>query len=550
MPYLLRVTKLPSLAEISKIPQIVIVDNTGPAIPLGVSVGLTMLVGEFLKGGFAPQEVTSGGQFTNLYGGISSQFSQDATGIQNAGGVNYNGNGALQILSKSFRRLGITRVDTEVVTTDGGSTKATIAVTLTIAAADQAAGLTNKDIVVPGGTRFGNSGTFAGATAVVACSQDVLIPKGSTVTANQVTVSVNAYVVKEVEPIVAIAPAAITSVIDPALSNVSNGTSITGVTNATALWPPGTGTTLSARIETRYLVAIIATLPNNDSTQDITAIWAARRSTLIRQALSANATSSSEIGRGRVAVLSVDPAANATPAGAAAALTAAAALASSESLQSDRVMLTGPHTKIFSADLGITVPLNPDGWAACILSNFANERNPGANPQGLLNAIASLEDAFVANPPAKQDYVNLLAGGVSPLQKDRQVGWWLVNGITAVNPTLQATRVPMKRRRMADEIQDSIADISAAYQKEPATTERVDSFISELETYLAILKSDNNPAAQRIQDFAVDGVTLNDPNLTALGIYTIGISVRLLASMDDIVFQTTIGETVTIPQAA
>jgi hypothetical protein len=103
---------------------------------------------------------------------------------------------------------------------------------------------------------------------------------------------------------------------------------------------------------------------------------------------------------------------------------------------------------------------------------------------------------------------------------------------------------------MADEIQDTLAAIGGPYDKRPATTERVDALLGEIEAYLSLLKSAQNPSAQRISDFSIDPVTGNTPQLTAIGIFTFIIKVRLLASMDTIMFQTEIGETVEISEIA
>jgi hypothetical protein len=549
VPFFLRVTELPPLSEIVQIPQIVVVDATGPAIPLGTGTRLAMLVGEFLKGPInAPTELTSNGQLASIFGGVSASLSQDASGVQNGGGVTFEGNGTLQLLDKTFKRLGVTRVDTEVVTTDGGTTKSPVTITVTVAAADQAGGFTNKPIVLQAGTRFGNNALFGTATEVVMLSQDVTIPQGASVTSNQVTVSANVVFVKAPEPIAVVASGSVTAVIDAFIPNVATTTTITGVAQAGNMWPPGTGTTLAARIASRYGLAITATLPSDQAvTQEIGVIWAARRTTAIRQALRDNAINASDVGAGRVSVMAADPPTGTDATSAAAGVTAAAALAGTESLQSDRVMIVFPRTQVQSDDLGVAVTINSDGWAASIMNNFPAEKNPGANPAPLLDDIVAVELAYQANPLQKQDYINLLAGGVSPIQHDRTVGWWLVNGITAANKTTQPTRVPMKRRRMADEIQDNLADIAAGYLKEPATTERRDAFTSEEVAYLTSLLSPNNPSAQRIDGFDVDSSSLNTPDLEALGIFSDKIDVRLLASMDNIILQTTIGETVVIP---
>jgi hypothetical protein len=554
MAFFLRTTTEPTLAEIARVPQIVIIDLTGPAVFLGPATTSVLLVGEFLKGPYASREVGDEGEILSLYGTVSPYFSQDAAGVQNGGGVTFNGNGMLQLKGKTFKRLVLKRVDCEAVTTDGGAVKAAVTVTVTVAVADQTASLTNKDLVIPAGTRLADQ-AIATCTQLVAVSQDVKIPKGSTVSANAVTAAVPVFVVKEPEPIVSIAIAAIDTFIDSFVQSGSAGTSITAVNNATALWPPGTGTTLAARIESRYLAAIDATMPTDSPLIDVAGIWSARRSSVagtyaIQKRLLLNAQQASENNaQGRVALASPDPAAGTAATDASNAKTAAQGYASAASIQDDRMVLAWPHTQVFSEELGsISVTIAPEGWMASIFSNFAEEVNPGANPNGLLDNIVALEPCFApdsGNSLVKNDYANLQAGGVCGLIKDRKVGWWFSNGVTSVDPTLRPTRVPIKRRRMADLIQAGLADIAASYLKEPATDDRVDAFHAEMVTFFEVLMSREDPKRQRIVDYAVKDVSTADQR--ALGIFTWEVDVRLLPSMDSIVYRTQIGETVTIP---
>jgi hypothetical protein len=109
--------------------------------------------------------------------------------IQNGKQKNYEGNGALQLLSKTFQRLILARVDHEAVTTDGGTTKGQLSLTVTVNLNDQdGSSNTNKDMVIPAGYRFGSSATFAGSTRVFATSGNTTIPKGTALTTNTVTV--------------------------------------------------------------------------------------------------------------------------------------------------------------------------------------------------------------------------------------------------------------------------------------------------------------------------------------------------------------------------
>lgn len=553
MSLFLRTTTFPPIAQILAVPQVVVIDDTGPNIRFGNASAAACLVGEFTGGPFIPTEVGSPGELTATYSGdgkIWPYFSQDAAGVQNGSRASYNGNGMLALLKKSFRRLIIQRVDTEAVTTDGGTTKAILQITVTVAAVDQdGSGNTNKDIIVPAGARFGDNAVFGTATRVFALSGSVTIPKGTALTTNATTISAPCFPVKVIEPVVATTAAAINSVIDAVLPGVAAGTTITAVTNATSLWPSGTGTTLATRIEGQYVVAIGGTLPVLSPADAITVIWAARRTVIIRQAIATNCKDSSDAGRGRVGPVAAEPATAGTIAGAIAAKAAAIALAGSDGYvqPADRPIICFPASKIQVPDFGnIKVVVNSDSWMASTLSNFPEEKNPGAR-NDFIQGIVEPEDAFIASPLLRQDYANLQAAGICALYRDKKVGWQFMQGVTAANSISFPTRTPIKRRRMADLIQDELNDIAAPYLKEPATTDRVIAYNAEINAFLDGLLSPDLPPAQRIKAYLVDPISGNTAVLNALGIFVTNIYVTLLPSMDQLVFYTQIGETVTIP---
>ena len=561
MAFVLRRDTTPTLAEITAVPQIVIIDETGPVISIGTAPGIACVIGEFVKGPFVPTEVTDGGEQAALFGGtVYKYFSQSAAGIQDGsadvtstaiGYAPWNGNGSLSLYKKTFRRLAILRVDHEAVTADAGTTKATLSVTVTVATTDQdGSSNTNKDIVIPAGTRFGSAATFAGSTRVFAASGDFVIPKGTALTTNAVTVQVPCFPVRVVEPVVATAIAAIVFVLDAALPNVAATTTVTAVTNATVLWPPGAGTTLAARLESQYIAAIDKTIPGDgDVTPNIVVLWSARRTSAIRVALVSNAVACSEMSRGRIAVVAADPATAGTVAAAGTAKIAAIGLAASDGYAqpADRAIITFPHRKIVVTEFGsVNVTIDPASAMASTLSNMAEETNPGqANPY--IQDITELEDAFKVSPLSKGDHANLIRAGVCALFKDRATGWQWMQGVTAANSASYPTRTPIKRRRMADFIQDSLAEQAAPFLKSPATQDRVDALVGENTAFMEGLLSTDQPSLQRIQAYKIDPDGGNTASLVALGIRVILVYVRLLASNDYIVYRTQIGETVTIP---
>jgi hypothetical protein len=554
MAFFLRQSTVPSLADITAVPQIVIVDQTGPTISIGTAPGIAAIVGEFTRGPFVPTEVTSGGQQAAIFGDVVyPYFSQSAAGVQDgsaAGYAGYNGNGNLSLLNRTFRRLAICRVDHEAVTADAGATKAQLSVTLTVSVNDQdGSGNLAHDIVIPAGARFGSASTFAASTRVFAASGDTVVKKGTALTANAVVVLVNCFPVRVVEPVVATAIAAIAFVLDPVVPNAASGTTLTVVNNTTVLWPQGTGTTLALRLESMYQAAIDKTRPGiSDTTSDIVVLWSARRSSTVRQKVVANAVAASDMGRGRVGIVAADPATDSTATAALATITAANGLAAADGYAqpADRGIITFPHWQAQVRDFGnILVTVDGCSLMASTLSNFAEEVNPGA-ANDYIQDIQGLEPALQTSPLAKGDYANLIRNGVCALYKDRAAGWQWMQGVTAANASFP-TRTPIKRRRMADLIQDSLAEQAGPYLKAPATTERVDALVMEHDTFLKGLLSPNNPSAQRIVAYKIDPDGGNTDDLIAIGIRTILVYVRILPSMDFIIYKTQIGETVTIP---
>ena len=166
-----------------------------------------------------------------------------------------------------------------------------------------------------------------------------------------------------IEPVVAPAHTAIAFVLDPLINNVSAGTTITAVANSTTLWPNGTGTTLATRIESRYAPAIASTLPVSSPVDSIVVVWAARRTSVIRQAIVQNAVDSSSVGRGRIGLVSAEPAAGTSPSQAIAAKTAAIGLAAADGYAqpADRAIICFPQSVVLVPDFGnIGVQINSD----------------------------------------------------------------------------------------------------------------------------------------------------------------------------------------------
>lgn len=598
MPFVSRVTTTPPLASIQQLEQVIIVDSTGPAIPLGVAPGAVCLVGEFTKGPFTPTEVFSSGDITNIFGSFYRYFSQTvANGDQTGAGLFWNGNGIAELKGKTLRRLVLQRTDMDVFNT-GRTGKCFVRFTLTVDSTEQDSTKTALDIVIPAGTRFADDATTP--TVIIALSQDIRIPKGTVHSAGSLVISaavaggpldlvqdaatgqlsmpINASGVKTggtfgatafyVKGIAATGGTAIDSVLDTAIPGYASVISTSGVSivdaagSGTTPVPPGAGTEPSLQdfCETQTIAAIGKTVPGTVSaTNDIIAIWAARNdkagafpptSFIIRTALSNNAINSSQVGRGRIACVSANQAIDASSTSFTSAKTAINALQTNfTTVDADRVSINAPYAKVYASELAQNITVSPAGFKAMLFGQLPEEYESGV-ANSYLSQILSFEDCFAANALTKADYISFRSKGASVLQNDRSVGWWFVSSVTAASGTNYPTRVKDNRRRFADFVQDTLAGVVAKYNKMPATTERLDAIAGEFDAFLSSLVSAANPSQQRMDSYQIDMKSGNTPTLTGLGIWTFIIRCRMLGDLDDIILQTEIGPTVTITQVA
>ena len=174
------------------------------------------------------------------------------------------------------------------------------------------------------------------------------------------------------------------------------------------------------------------------------------------------------------------------------------------------------------------------------------ERNPAQAAPPATTALAAVLGLDSSAPVlSMNDYIALRAAGVVAGRIDKAVGPMLQSGVTT---SLVPGEKNIARRRMADFLQDSIAGALVSFSKLPLTTALKDSMVSEVESFLVGLMSENNPPNQRIAAYEVDGVSGNTDDLEAAGIYVIITRVRLLATADSIVLQSEIGESVQIVQ--
>ena len=301
-----------------------------------------------------------------------------------------------------------------------------------------------------------------------------------------------------------------------------------------------------------YSNAIDALISEDDPARDINIVVAARKSSAIRSKLRAHVLQASEVGLGRMTIISPeltetdlttivsnpDPGVGAN--------------------RDERVIYSWPgarHSVPEAVGYLIATPLGTttsdgilddtfDHWYASLLSNLAPERNPGQAAQPVPTVFAPvIGTQRGVNNLGLAEYTALRRVGVSGLRIDRTVGPIIQSGITT---SLISGQKNVNRRRMADFIEDSLARRLVQFTKLPLTNQLKDGAVGECDAFLNTLLSPNNPAAQRISAYSLDDKSGNTPELEAKGIFVIIARVRTLATADFIVVQAEIGEGVNV----
>lgn len=300
-------------------------------------------------------------------------------------------------------------------------------------------------------------------------------------------------------------------------------------------------------MDSAYDSTFDSTLIPDGITREINFVLCARQSDAVRAKMKSNAeTASSQGCFGRKAIISA-------PIG----FTQTQAITQVATNRLDRVSYTWPGWQVripeiaeigtagglgFTADGIITV--RADGPLASINCQIPPEDNPGQQT-GLIEAFFAVERTTTALN--ETSYTALRRAGICAPRVDRVSGSIYQSGITT---SLDAALKTQARRKMADFIQDTLADRLIPYGKRPNTEAARDNIRGVIEQFLSELQSATNPALQRIEDFSVDEISGNTPDTLARGIFVVIIKVRTLSSLDFMVLQTEIGEAVTITQVA
>lgn len=311
-----------------------------------------------------------------------------------------------------------------------------------------------------------------------------------------------------------------------------------------------------ASIDALYLTAIDGLLGDQAPQRDANIVFSSRASSAIRSKLKSHVLTAASQGVGRSAVVS--PSLQ--------TVSLATVIGDSDpgvgANRDERVWFSWPGEQTFVPEaVGFSfttaealtttdglIDVAADGRLAALLSNLPPERNPGqaaAPVPEIMSTVAALQRGLPTLGMA--EYMQLRAAGICGLRFDRTSGFIFQSGVTS---SLISGMKNINRRRMADFIEDSVAQRLVQFTKLPLTPSLKDTITGEIDAFLNGLLSLNNPAAQRISGYTIDDVSGNTPDLESRGVYVVIAKVRTLATADFIVLQAEVGEGVNVTSSS
>jgi hypothetical protein len=306
------------------------------------------------------------------------------------------------------------------------------------------------------------------------------------------------------------------------------------------------------QIDFAYANAIANTANVTTVAKQTNVIVSARQSNIVRTALRANVDQASENGcQGRTTC--VRPPLGTTTRAMALSTTASPGVGT---MRDERVDYCFPGANVtipaiaavgLAGGAGFTangnIDVGADTWLASILSQLSPEQNPG-QVTGLIQNVLAVE---ANNPDVQnmsiQDYKNFRAAGIAAIRVD-DGDVIFQSGVNSIDPAVFPQLRNIGRRRMADYIEDSLAPPCNAFSKQLSTVDRRGSVVGVIDAFMSGLKSKNNPALARIQDYRLDAKTLNTQEVLDAGLFKIRVRAKTWPSLDVIVLDCTIGETV------
>jgi hypothetical protein len=226
--------------------------------------------------------------------------------------------------------------------------------------------------------------------------------------------------------------------------------------------------------------------------------------------------------------------------------------------RSDRVVYNWPGARILIPEaVGVSIKgadgvsrtdgildVTTDAFAISVMSGLPQERDPGQSAEPvptILSPILGLQ----RNAPklGLSEHKQLKKAGVMALRMTLDVGPVFQEGITS---SLVDGTQDVNRRRFADFIEQSLASIYNLYAKQPLNDNLKNDIFSQTDAFLSQLKSANNPALARLNDYQIDKINGNTPDRERQGIYVIIVKVQMFPIAKFIGIQAEVGPNVVI----
>lgn len=316
----------------------------------------------------------------------------------------------------------------------------------------------------------------------------------------------------------------------------------------------------NSQMDSRYVEAIESTLDTAGVSHDINQIFSARSTGTINRALSQIASQAAATGhRHRKALISPPIGTTKTVARGSTAVGVGANrdrrtmyLFPAMSIQVPELASIGSAGGVGFTDDGV-IDVPSCGFYAAVRSLIPPEENAGQQLSdtnyGNLDVVgleASYDRSREGEGLTMQDYIAFKAAGIIAPRPDRLSGMVFQSDVTSVSPVTNPGLVDAKRQYFADFIYDSLQDIASKYSKKMSIGVRRQNFKAAVVMFLEILKSSTQPEVSRLDDYAVKDDTTKEQRAAGFQIFKLG--VRQHASMDYIVFRSTVGTTVSIEE--
>lgn len=307
------------------------------------------------------------------------------------------------------------------------------------------------------------------------------------------------------------------------------------------------------QLDNAYYAAIQKTLDLNTVAKEANFIWSARQSNICRRAVRENAILASERGcRGRTTCIR-------PPVGTTRVVARGDAEPGVGAYRHERVFYAYPAVQTYVPAIALVgaaggegfaasgvITLGSDGFLTSVCARLPSEENPGQLTT-FTDAIIGLEPGTEYTGWVIDDYKQFKRNGICAVRMDEGIAIFQ-SGVTSLDPATYPAKLRISRRRMADEIQDSLTAISKKHGKKLSRKQRRQQLVIEYAEYLNGLLSKEDASKQRIASWTMDPNRLNTLVSLAAGAYYIYVGVKTYPSLDSIVIQTNVGENVDISE--